>query len=353
MDIEKRLHLISRGTEEIITLNELRERLETKDRLLAYQGYEPSGLIHIGWVMTVNKIKDFTDVGFDFIVLLADLHAWINEKMGGDLDKIQKVGEYFKHCFLALGVDPKRTKFMFASELVQKAGYWENVLKIADQVSLARLRRSLTIMGRSILDENLKASLLIYPPMQVTDIFLLGVDVAYGGMDQRKAHILAREVADKLGYQKPIAVHTSLLMGLSGIQKMGLDEDEKLDTIISSKMSKSRPETFVCVHDSPEAIQQKISKAFCPEKQIEFNPVLEICKYIIFRNDGIFRIERESKYGGPLELQSYAELEKIYREGGLHPLDLKNAVSENLIRLLAPVRKYFEQKPELLEILKA
>ena len=51
---------------------------------------------------------------------------------------------------------------------------------------------------------------------------------------------------------------------------------------IEAKMSKSKPETMISIHDSPELVKKKLSKAYCPEKQIEGNPVLEVCKFVIF-----------------------------------------------------------------------
>ena len=184
--------------------------------------------------------------------------------------------------------------------------------------------------------------------MQCADIFTLNelkpVDICQLGMDQRKVNMLARDVAEKMGLKKPIAIHHHLLAGLQGPSKMaGYDENKKIDLQISSKMSKSLPDTAIFIHDSKQEIERKIRKAYCPAKQIENNPVLEICKYIIFRKFDSLIIEREEKYGGKLELQSYEELEKLFKEGKLHPLDLKKAVAEYLNLILEPVRKHFEK----------
>jgi len=180
------------------------------------------------------------------------------------------------------------------------------------------------------------------------------LDVACAGMDQRKAHMLARDVAGKLGWRKPICIHTPLLMGLQGPKESGeqYDENVLLSLRISSKMSKSKPESCIFMHDSPEAIKQKIKNAFCPPKQSEGNPVLEHAKYIIFPEKGVLEIPRPEKYGGSLVYESYEKLEEDYVNGKVHPLDLKNGVAEALIEVLEPVREYFKRHPDNLEKMK-
>lgn len=116
---------------------------------------------------------------------------------------------------------------------------------------------------------------------------------------------------------------------------------------VEVKMSKSKPEAMLSIHDAPEGVQQKLNKAFCPEKQVDGNPVLEICKYVVFPelHGDVFRIERPAKFGGNLTFQTYRELEKAFA-GGLHPLDLKNATGKYVNQILEPVHAYFEQHPE-------
>jgi tyrosyl-tRNA synthetase len=177
------------------------------------------------------------------------------------------------------------------------------------------------------------------------------LDVACAGMDQRKAHALARDVADKLGWRKPISLHTPLLPGLAGKKRMDttkFDENQRLNAQISSKMSKSVAESGVIVHDEPESIRKKLRSAYCPEKDIENNPVIEIARYAIFPWTGTFTVDRPAKYGGSTTFTKVEELENQYRQGKVHPLDLKNAVAENLITILEPVRAEFHEHPELL-----
>jgi len=226
--------------------------------------------------------------------------------------------------------------------------YWRNLLKFAKHMTLSRTLRCLTIMGRSE-TEKLDLSQYFYPPMQAVDIKTIGADIPHGGMDQRKAHVLAREIFPKMGWKKPVAVHHHLLMGLT--EPVKLQTKDKLEQVIASKMSKSKPWTAIFIHDTEEQIQAKLRKAWCPEKQTEMNPVLEIAKYIIFHERDTFTVERPSKYGGTITFENYAELEKAYRTGQLHPQDLKNAVAKELAKILEPIRRYFETDKEARESL--
>ena len=360
MDIERRLELITREPmEEVITLDELRTLLETKVKIVAYDGFETSGFMHIGTCLErIIKLKDLLEAKVDFILFIADWFAYLNNKLGGNMELIQKTGEYFiegwKAAARVFDVNFDKVRIQWSSKLVENPEYWELFLKISKTVTIKRTLRAVTIAGRTEAEVK-QPALLIYPLMQSTDIFMLndgkGVDICQLGMDQRKVNMLAREIAPKIGRPKPLALHHHLMAGLLGPSKMGkFDENEKIDLEISSKMSKSKPDTAIFIHDSEEEIKRKLRNAYCPAKQVENNPVMEIARYILFRKFDTIVIKREEKYGGNLEIQSYQELEKIYREGKLHPLDLKNAVAEYLNEIIAPIREHFEKNEKAREL---
>ncbi len=342
MDSEERFKLLTRNAQEVVTEEELQELLSEKEEPRAYIGFEPSGLVHIGWLICANKIVDFVDADFDFIIFFADWHAYINDKIGGDLEAIQACARYMEDCFYALGVPRDEVTFQYASDLMDDLSYWEILIKMGKNSTLTRVKRAMTIMGRNEDEAELDSSKVMYPLMQATDIFALGVDVAYAGMDQRRAHMLAREAADKADWKKPIALHTPLLAGLSGGDRMDPTD---------SKMSKSDPDSGIMIHDSPSEIRRKIRKAFCPP-EVEGNPIIDICRYIIFQKMDSLYIDRPEKFGGPLEFSSYESLTEAYASGDLHPMDLKNGVAAALIDVLKPVREYFEENPTTLEELK-
>lgn len=472
MDLEKRLGLIKQVGEEILTEEELRSLLETKTHPIAYDGFEPSGKLHIAQgIMRAINVNKMLSVGVHFKMWVADWFGWMNNKMGGDLEKIHTVGKYQIEVWKACGMKTKEIEFLWTSEVIAKnPEYWKRTMNIARSNSVARIIRCAQIMGRSE-TENLSAAQIFYPCMQASDIFELKADITQLGMDQRKVNILARETGPKLGLWKPVVVSHHMLMGLirsqyaadkvqsvikkfnqifekideisekhvtllsyesssSNIAKIAKERLKELkifrewlnkidkisgglsdksaanlekisylyDTLekcfdnvlnllellrnrvkeikdyndlhdvpivteaailgdlestfgfikekvkefeLTLKMSKSIPDSAIFMDDSTDEIKRKISKAFCPEKIIEENPILEYCRYLIFEKFKTFKIERPQKFGGSLELASFDELAKIYSEGKLHPTDLKNAVAIYIDKMISPVRKHF------------
>ncbi|MDR3283136.1 MAG: tyrosine--tRNA ligase [Candidatus Methanoplasma sp.] len=339
MDPAERMALVVRNTAEVVDEKELFELLRTKDRPRAYIGFEPSGLVHLGWALVANKIRDLCDAGFEVIVFWADWHAYINDKLGGDLENIRTCARYMEDCFKALGVPEDKARFVYASEILDDIEYWGKVIKVAKVTSLQRVKRAMTVLGRSEDEAEVDSSKLLYPLLQATDIFCMDVDLAYAGMDQRRAHMLARDAAEKLKWKKPIALHTPLIPGLKGGDRMNP---------AAFKMSKSDPGGSINIHDDDEAVRSKMKKAFCPpeKEKEEENPVLMLCKYVIFPRMGRMDISRPEKFGGDVSFESYEELVEAYFGGKLFPLDLKNGASESLIAMLVPVREYFDRHPE-------
>ena len=337
MSLEATVDLVRRNTVELVTEDEVRALLSRQTRPKAYVGFEPSGMMQIGqgFVIAV-KIRDLVDAGFDFTVLLADWHAYINDKFGGDLERIQACGRYFGDCFRALGV-PSSVRFVTATELVARKDYWMDVIRASKAASVARIKRALTIMGRKEEEGDLDASKLIYPAMQVTDIHAMDLDLALGGLDQRHAHMLYRDLAPKLKWKMVVALHTPLVGGLQGGGRMDP---------VESKMSKSKPDAAILLPESPPEVERKIGKAFCPPKEVEGNPILEIARYVLLPRTGSLTIEREAKYGGDLAMKTFEDLARAYATGDLHPKDLKDAVARSLNEALGPVRAYFDAHPE-------
>ncbi len=345
MDPDEKVRLILDGAAEVITVDELRELFENKDEPLVYWGFECSGYIHLGiGLVTSRKMRHFLETGMRLIILLADWHSWINNKFGGDMEKIKVAGEYFKHAFTALGVKGPKVEYMWAEDLVSREGYWETLIRIAKRVSLNRVIRSLPIMGRRDTSEISEFAWLIYPLMQATDIFMLDVDVAGAGIDQRKAHMLARDVASPLNFKKAVFVHTPLLPSLDA--EVPLSKDE----IIYSKMSKSRPGSAVFIHDDEETVRRKVMKGFCPPNDVDRNPFMYLYKIVIFPY--IRDLGREvviNTRRGELVYTRYDDFSKDYKEGKMHPLDIKEAAVEYLNIILDPVRKYFDAHSDVLD----
>jgi len=359
---EERFELIKRNTEEIISEDELIEALKNGEKLKHYIGFEISGKIHLGTgLMCMSKVKDFMDAGIDCSIFLADWHSWINDKLGGDLKTIKRIAvRYFtegmKASLKCVGGDPEMLRFVLGSDLYHNNDlYWQTMIDVSKHTSLSRMQRSITIMGRKE-GGDVDFAKLIYPPMQVADIFIQGINLPHAGIDQRKAEVIARDVGLKLTSSplknskgeiiKPIAVHHDLIAGLGKPPIWPIPKDKLKDFLSELKMTKSKPDTCVFIHDSPEEIKIKMNKAFCMERETEFNPVLNWAKTICFNFRNKLEIKRLKKFGGDCEYDSYDKLENDFASGKIHPADLKNAVADSLIDILKPAREHFE-KPEI------
>lgn len=343
MDTDRRVALVmKRPTEEVVTIERLREMFEAKKEIRHYIGYEISGFLHLGGLAAALKIHDFIEAGIRPMIWLADYHSVINKKLGGDVELIRKVANgYFKHAFISMGLDESKVDYVMASD-VYNQDYWGTVLKVGNEATLSRVKRAMTIMGRKESDES-PASFIVYPLMQAADIFHLDIDIMHAGMDQRKVHMLAIDVAEKLGKQKPVAVHMHLLPSLKSDGRMNPED---------AKMSKSKPDTAIFVNDSEDEIMRKMKAAVCQQKETEGNPVFEILKYLILRDDEtVMKIERPAKYGGDVQ-GTLPEIEKMYKEGALFPLDLKEAVARELTGMLKPSREYFAKHPDFIDQLR-
>ncbi len=342
MDTEARVARIARETVEVLTPDELRALVARSDSPRAYIGFEPSGSLTIAHLITARKIIDLAEAGCDVTVFLADWHAWINDKLGGDLDRIRAAGRTMEATFRALGADRPNVRFRWAQELTARSEYWARVVRVAKATSLARTRRAMSIMGRAEDEPNLDTAKLFYPSMQAADIFELPVELAYGGMDQRRAHVLAREVAHHHGWPVPAAIHTPLLSSLRGGARM-----DPVEGIVEGKMSKSDPGSSIRLPSSREEIAAKLGSAFCPAREVDGNPVVEAVRYLVFPWEGQLAVERAPQHGGPVAFEAYDAFEAAWKDGRLHPQDLKGAVAASIDRLTEPVRRRFAAQPEL------
>jgi tyrosyl-tRNA synthetase len=316
MSWEQKFSLIKRNTVEVVTEEELIKILKEKKQPVVYCGYEPSGPMHLGHFVTITKLMDFEKAGFKVKVLLADIHAFLNRK--GDEDHIKKEVENWRKTIKAIGLN---AEVVLGSDFQLKQEYQFDVMKMAQESTINRGLRSMQEVARDV--DNATISQLWYPLMQVVDIKYLGADVAQGGLEQRKIHMIGRENSKVLKHSF-VAVHTPLITSLKGP---------------GQKMSKSIPGSGIAVTDSYDEIKKTINKSHCIEGVVEENPILQMSKLIIFPRFAKIEIRRPEKFGGNVTYDSYEKLEKDFAEKKLHPMDLKVAVVEYLEKIIKPIRE--------------
>ncbi|MBU2616890.1 MAG: tyrosine--tRNA ligase [Nanoarchaeota archaeon] len=319
MDSNEKLELIMKNTEEIVTLEELKTLLKKKKNPTVYCGYEPNGPLHLGHFVTITKLLDLQKAGFEVVILLADVHAMLNRK-GGEKE-IKKEVENWKKTLKAIGI---KSEIVLGSDFQFEKEYQLDVMKIAQDSTIKRGLRSMQEVARDI--EGATISQLWYPLMQAVDIKHLGIDVALGGLEQRKIHMIGREM-DKILEHKFIALHTPLITSLKGPGR---------------KMSKSIPGSGISVTDSLDEIKRTIKGAYCPAKEIKENPILQILKLIVSPRFNKVELSRSEKFGGNLKFSDYESLEKDYSQGKIHPLDLKNTCTEYLWKIIEPIKKAYK-----------
>lgn len=346
MDVAEKIALVTKEpTEEVVTNEELANLFNTNAHPKHYIGLEISGFLHLGsLILTCFKINDFIKAGVHCIIFLADWHTFINDKLGGNLETIRSVSEYYASAFkfLCPGIEILQGSKLYES----RREYWTELIQFAKHISLPRAMRTLTIMGRSEKDK-LDLAQMLYAPMQAVDIHTMDLDIVHAGMDQRKIHMLVREIFPKMKWKVPVAIHHHLLPGLSE-PELTSEEDSK----ISSKMSKTKPTSGIFIHDTDEEIQSKIKKAWCPEGVVENNPLLEISRYVILHEFKEILVERSSKFGGNVSYTNYSQLESDFVQKKLYPSDLKKTVETYLIKIISPIRKNIILKDEIIEEIK-
>jgi len=318
--------LVTRNASEVVTEEEVRALADDPDGKRVYVGYEPSGVLHIGHLLGANKLIDLQDAGFDVVVLLADVHAYLNDK--GTFDEIADIADRMKEQFLAYGLDEDSTEFVYGSDFQFDEEYVLDLHGLELETTLSRAERAMAEIKSG---ESVKVSQAVYPLMQALDIEYLDVDLAVGGMEQRKVHMLARDVLPKVGYDAPTCLHTPLIADL------GTGE---------GKMSSSSG-ISISMEDSTEELEEKVNSAFCPptrdpEGDLE-NPVLQIFEYHVFPRFEEVVVERPEKYGGNLEYEDYESLAQDLESGELHPADAKTALAHYLDELIAPGRERLEE----------
>ncbi|KAF1880880.1 hypothetical protein Lal_00011940 [Lupinus albus] len=342
LSLEQRFQIIRSIGEECIQDEELRNLLAKKPEPVCYDGFEPSGRMHIaqGVMKTIN-VNKLISSGCRVKIWIADWFAKLNNKMGGDLKKIETVGRYLIEIWKAVGMDLEggKVEFLWSSKEINSRAdeYWPLVLDIAQKNNLKRIIRCSQIMGRSETEE-LTAAQIFYPCMQCADIFFLKADICQLGMDQRKVNVLAREYCDDIKRKnKPIILSHHMLPGLQEGQE---------------KMSKSDPLSSIFMEDEEAEVNLKIKKAFCPPKVVGKNPCLEYVKYLILPWFNEFKVERGAANGGDKTFKNFEELAADYESGELHPADLKSALSKSLNKILEPVRVHFKTDKDAKELLK-
>ena len=315
--------------------------------LRCYVGFEPSGKAHIGWKVISLQLRRMLEADANVLIFLADWHAWVNDKFDGVMEDIQTTAKYMEETFRALlgypeeGDGPGQLRFVWASEIMGSGDYWARVLRCSKGATLAKVRKTFTIMGRDEASSDHDLSKFYYPAMQASDIFEMNIDIALGGMDQRKAHMFMRDVATRWDWKKPTCLHTPILSSLkaSGVRMESFDH----------KMSKSDPSGAILLHDTEKALRKKMQKHAYLAPEDPQSPVYELAEHVVLPEWGEILVTPNPKFGEPSTWTNLEDFKAAIVDGTLHPLDAKLGVASGLSRGLQSVNDHFESHPETLD----
>jgi len=324
MNASERYALVTRNLQEVIGAEELKAALAGKKPFSVYWGTMPTGSISIAYFFPMLKIADFLKAGLSVKILLADLHAAL---AGVSWNLLEKRTEYYKRAITlilkTIGVDIKKLEFVKGSDIQLNKEYFNELLKLSAVTTINEAKHASADVVKW--GENPKLSGTIYPLMQALDEEFLHVDAQFGGMDQRKIMVYAREYLPKIKYRARIELMNPIIRGLVGEKMSSSIESSKIDLL-----------------DDEQAVESKINRAECAEGDAN-NGIMALLKYLIFvlKNDKkqTLAVERQKKFGGNASYSSYEQVESDVISKKLHPADLKPAIAREINALLSLLRK--------------
>lgn len=342
-DPKEQYELITKNLQEVLNGQIIKNVLEVEKRpLKLYWGTAPTGRPHCGYFVPMTKLAHFLKAGCEVTVLLADLHAFL-DNMKASLEVVSYRAKYYelviKAILKSINVPIEKLKFVVGSSYQTSTDYVMDIFKLSNIVSQNDAKRAGADVVKQV--DNPLLSGLIYPLMQALDEEHLGVDAQFGGVDQRKIFVLAEENLGKLGYKKRAHLMNPMVPGLGQ----------------GGKMSASDPNSKIDILEEPKQVKKKINSAFCAPGVVEDNGLLSFIKFVVApiqelkhgANYFKFDIDRPEKFGGPVSYSSIDDIKKDFAEQKLAPPDLKAGVTEAINELLAPIREEFQNNPEFQE----
>ncbi|KAI8977955.1 tyrosyl-tRNA synthetase [Pilobolus umbonatus] len=335
LTVDQKYDLITRNLQEVLGGDEIKKVLAERD-LKLYWGTATTGRPHIGYFVPMTKIADFLSAGVEVSILLADIHAFL-DNLKAPIELVQQRVKYYemviKTVLTSLGVPIEKLRFVIGSSFELSKEYTMDNLRLCSILTEHDAKKAGAEVVKQVSSPLLSG--LLYPGMQALDEEYLGVDCQFGGVDQRKIFVLAEKYLPQLGYKKRAHLMNPMVPGLAG-----------------SKMSASDPDSKIDFLDSAKDVQKKIKKAFCEEGNITDNGILSFVKSVYFPLKSLqsdkpqFVCVRPEQYGGNMVFNSFEDLEKDFADKKVHPGDLKAGVIAAINELLDPIRKAFET-PEM------
>jgi len=230
MDIKEELGIIKRGTEEIISEEELVKKIEKsrkeKRPLRVKQGFDPNAPdIHLGHTVGLRKMRQFQDLGHDIYFLIGDFTGMIGDPSGKTVtrkqltvEEVKKNAETYKKQVFKI-LNPEKTKVVFNSNWLGKLSFSE-VLKVCSKYTVARMLERDDFSNRYKDGKPIGIHEFLYPLMQGYDSVAMKADIELGGTDQKFNLLVGRDIQREYNQEPQVIITLPLLEGIDGVEKM-------------------------------------------------------------------------------------------------------------------------------------
>lgn len=350
-DTEKNYHLLTHDLQGVINGTELKEIMEKRSPII-YWGTAPTSQISVAYLLPALKMRDVVNSGCELVVLIADLHAFL-DNLKSSLDKISLRSQYYikmtKALLNRMGVDLNKVKFVIGSEFQLKPEYTLDVYKLASITNTSQCKHAGAEVVKQSKDPQMTS--LLYPSLQAIDMIYLNADAFLGGNDQIKLNCFACDYLPKIGYtKKNTYLMTPMIGGIRTTKKPQEDgTNKKQPNQQNDKMSSSDASSKIDLLAPPEVIKKVINKAYYLDGDVVDNSLLDLMKNLVFKLIDTFTIVKynsETKVCEPYKTYNYEELKNDLSlgsvNGGLHPADFKESLANFLIDYLKPIRDEFD-----------
>ena len=283
INIDEQIKIISKGVDEIIGLDELKEKLAKKKPLTVKLGLDPSAPdIHLGHTVVLRKLRQLQDLGHNIVIIIGDFTGKIGDPTGKSQARkaltteqvLENAKTYEEQIFKVL--DKEKTDVKFNSEWLSKMNF-EDVIRLGSKMTVARMLEREDFKKRYENQMPISIHEFFYPLMQGFDSVELKADIELGGTDQRFNLLMGRMLQKEFGQEPQCTIMMPLLEGLDGINKMskslgnyvGIDEEanvmfEKIMTIPDNLIIKYF-ELVTDVHpDDVEEIKKSLKEGVNP-----------------------------------------------------------------------------------------
>ena len=307
LPVDEQLELISRGTEEVIPLNDLRKKLEksisNNKPLTVKLGCDPSRPdLHIGHGVVLQKLRDFQDLGHQAVLVIGDFTAMIGDPSERNktrpqltLEEAKVNAESYIEQSKAL-LDVKSLKVIFNSTWLNKMNF-EEVIKLSSKYTVARMIERDDFTKRFESETPISMHEFLYPLAQAMDSVEINADVELGGTDQKFNLLVGRDIQREYGQNPQSIITLPLLEGTDGVEKMSKSYDN-----------------YIALDDSPEDMYGKIMS-------INDSMILKYYKLAVFA-----------------DRKKVNEVKSLLKDDTNNPRDIKRSLAKDL------VKKYYSLK---------